>query len=300
MSLYIFINMERNYIIQEREFIRSGNPVYKIGKTFQTMMERLAGYPKGSEIIISYEVIDSLYVESLIIAKFREKFERQNDIGREYFKGDKNEMIDLFYKICSENKNKKSHDLLVASQMLMKDNNNTTSINIKTESTHVHLNSNQYQCISSEKTFTQKSHYIRDEDSSTCIMNQDKNCFKCEACNKNFALLSNLTRHEESSFCVKNINKKHKCENCDETFDTKNSCTRHIKQCETKYRCSNCNKIFDTKNSRTRHTKQCENIGFKITNNGLQREIHDIKSQVQELNLDINDLKQTIFKNYML
>ena len=50
------------YILITREFIRSNENVYKIGRT-KNLKRRFNTYPKGSELLNSFEVKDSIYVE---------------------------------------------------------------------------------------------------------------------------------------------------------------------------------------------------------------------------------------------
>jgi len=39
------------YLIREREFIKTNEPIYKIGKTKQPCLNRLYNYPKGTALI---------------------------------------------------------------------------------------------------------------------------------------------------------------------------------------------------------------------------------------------------------
>jgi hypothetical protein len=85
------------YIIQEREFAKSGEDIYKIGKT-RGLRNRMGDYPKGSKIkfIIPCDDIDKTERELLIL--FDEQFVRMENIGREYFRGDLRGMIGLVIK----------------------------------------------------------------------------------------------------------------------------------------------------------------------------------------------------------
>ena len=80
------------YMIQEREFIKLNEPVYKIGKT-SNPKSRLSAYPKGSEVLFISLVSDCHQIEKEIIENFNDKFIHRNDIGKEYFQGDDMEMI---------------------------------------------------------------------------------------------------------------------------------------------------------------------------------------------------------------
>jgi len=81
------------YLIQEREFIRLQEPVYKIGRTCQQDFKRFDGYPKNSHLVLMVDVIDCKAIETLIIKKFKRLFTHRKDYGNEYFEGEKMRMI---------------------------------------------------------------------------------------------------------------------------------------------------------------------------------------------------------------
>ena len=87
------------YIIHEREFVNSGQPIYKIGKTVNPK-SRMGSYPKGSNIKILLDVNDCHESEKLLIAKFDETFVNRPDVGREYYQGEIKSMIKETFDIC--------------------------------------------------------------------------------------------------------------------------------------------------------------------------------------------------------
>lgn len=94
--------MEYVYLLQEREFIKTGEPIYKIGMTKQEGLKRFKSYPKGSRLLIHICCEDSRTVEREIIKLFCEKFKRRLDIGFEYFEGDYLSMIKYVYEYAAE------------------------------------------------------------------------------------------------------------------------------------------------------------------------------------------------------
>lgn len=88
------------YMIQLREFIQSGKPVFKVGKTKQANSTRFRGYPKGSEVILQCETPNCDDTEREIIEAFKEKYIHRTDIGAEYFEGDIREMKRDIHRIC--------------------------------------------------------------------------------------------------------------------------------------------------------------------------------------------------------
>ena len=90
------------YLIREREFMRLKEPIYKIGKTTQLPNTRLAGYPKGSEILLYIDVENCHNTEKSILAVFDTRYKCRRDIGREYYEGDLNDMKRAFFKIVDD------------------------------------------------------------------------------------------------------------------------------------------------------------------------------------------------------
>lgn len=82
------------YLLREREFIKTGENVYKIGRT-QKGFERVKSYPNGSELVFYIKCDDCMVLEKNLIRRFTELFEIKRDIGREYFEGDWKEMVKI-------------------------------------------------------------------------------------------------------------------------------------------------------------------------------------------------------------
>ena len=108
------------YIIQEREFIKTGEEIYKIGKTKQEGTKRINQYPKGSEIILLMKVENCDEFENKVKILFNKKYNQRKDIGIEYYKGNKDEMVKDYFNLKNEKlnifiddlkKNKKEHIL---------------------------------------------------------------------------------------------------------------------------------------------------------------------------------------------
>jgi hypothetical protein len=92
-------NKEFIYLLQEREFIKTKEPIYKIGKTKQEKLKRIKSYPNGSELLL-YTVCNNCdEIEKTIINKFKSHFIHKKEFGNEYFMGNYNDMIYLIYNI---------------------------------------------------------------------------------------------------------------------------------------------------------------------------------------------------------
>ena len=82
------------YLLQEREFVKSGQPIYKIGKTKQPNQKRFSQYPKGSVLLFQRICHNCHQVEGELIRRFKEVFKQHTDIGSEYFEGDSFAMME--------------------------------------------------------------------------------------------------------------------------------------------------------------------------------------------------------------
>ncbi len=92
------------YLLQTREFIKTNENIYKIGKTKQENLKRIGNYDNGTILICQFKCNDCDKIERELIKLFREKYELQKDIGNEYFKGKCDDMRDDIYNyIKNEN-----------------------------------------------------------------------------------------------------------------------------------------------------------------------------------------------------
>ncbi len=85
------------YLLQEREFIKTKENIYKVGMTKKENHERFNQYPKGSVLLFQMICNDCKNVERHVVKKFKETFKQRKDIGNEYFEGDYRNMIDVIY-----------------------------------------------------------------------------------------------------------------------------------------------------------------------------------------------------------
>ena len=94
------------YLLQEREFRKTKEKIYKLGKTKQQHNKRFNQYPKGS--LLLYQIIcdDCDKIERILINLFNEKFKKIEEIGNEYFEGDYKYMIDLINNTVNEKETK--------------------------------------------------------------------------------------------------------------------------------------------------------------------------------------------------
>ena len=62
------------YLVQPREFIKTNELIYKIGKTKKEYYTRFNQYPKGSDLLIHIKCNDCDYYEKELIKLFKSKY----------------------------------------------------------------------------------------------------------------------------------------------------------------------------------------------------------------------------------
>jgi hypothetical protein len=99
----IIIKKEYIYLLQEREFIKNNENIYKIGRTQQENLKRLNNYPKNSVLLFQMICNDSVSLEKKLIELFNSKYIKRTDIGIEYFEGNYCTMINDIYENIKSN-----------------------------------------------------------------------------------------------------------------------------------------------------------------------------------------------------
>lgn len=85
------------YLLRPREFLSQSENTYKIGKTLRPFIDRLKEY-KSCELFACIKVSDANILEKSLIQAFDDNFENRRDIGREYYRGDINKMLVVFFQ----------------------------------------------------------------------------------------------------------------------------------------------------------------------------------------------------------
>lgn len=89
------------YLIHEREFVRLGERVFKIGRTID-IARRFSQYPKGSRLIYAHFTHDPVSTERRAIQHLCKTFRFRLDLGREYLEGDPAAIVRELSGICQE------------------------------------------------------------------------------------------------------------------------------------------------------------------------------------------------------
>ena len=169
-------NDEYIYLLQEREFIKTNEPIYKIGKTKQERLKRICNYPNGTKLIIQILCNDCNKYERLLINKFKELFIHKREIGNEYFKGDRYKMIETIYNLIWE---------------LDIKNRNENEIKIENKKENEIKIENKNQCSKCKKIIASQ-YYLQKH---ILICKGVSNPFECHLCHKILANRSSKSTH---------------------------------------------------------------------------------------------------------
>jgi len=99
------------YLLIEREFLKSGEKIYKIGKTKQEGLKRFGQYPKGSELLLYIKTLDCDEDEKKLKKRLEDKYKCRRDIGTEYYEGDVNDIKNNILKYYNEKWEKENIDI---------------------------------------------------------------------------------------------------------------------------------------------------------------------------------------------
>jgi hypothetical protein len=98
------------YLVKEREFIKTKENIYKIGRSKQENTKRFLQYPKGSELMLQETCKDCIKIERAIINEFKNHFIHRKDIGIEYFEGEYLKMRKIIWEYLLEDSNEVNKD----------------------------------------------------------------------------------------------------------------------------------------------------------------------------------------------
>ena len=89
------------YCLIEREFINSGENVYKVGKSLH-LTQRMSAYPKGSYVVSVFKVNNCHTLEKVLLKQLDDckGLTNARDVGREYYRGDVKDIMKIFVDVC--------------------------------------------------------------------------------------------------------------------------------------------------------------------------------------------------------
>jgi len=214
------------YLLQEREFIKTKENIYKIGRTKKPNYDRFKQYPKGSLLLSQNICHDCTSLERIIMTVFKEKFKQRPDIGKEYFQGNCYDMIFIIHEHI-----KMEHEIIRDNH---KDNIEMLQINRKKQEKFADKSENkldektflEYKCVYCDITYL----------SEKIFKNHKKHCvdkYRCKLCDAKFSRKEYYNYHiNRKKSCA--IIGDHMCKYCDKAYSTDGSMRRHMIKCKMK------------------------------------------------------------------
>ena len=221
--------MEGLYLIHTREFIRSKEPIYKIGRG-DNVKKRVFQYPNGSDILFVNICKQSKLCEAKIIEIFKEKFKQETFYGREYFSGDMFEMIKIMTRYIEKHNDKYIEEDKANEKKKEEEKKEEEKANEKKKEAEKAKQKKEEDKARAEIKDKVKT---KPKIKSTIGNIKDRTCPKC---NRVFKFPTMLKQHFKKSFhCLMNDDdiilyfnpNIIKCNKCSETFKQKSSLYRH-------------------------------------------------------------------------
>jgi len=226
------------YLLQEREFIKTKENIYKLGKSKQENLKRIQNYPNGTKLIIQLECENCDINEKNLIIIFKQKFIQRIDIGTEYFEGDKYEMISIIYNIVmdynkiveTDNKIFKTDNKIVKTDNKIVETDNKI---VKTDNKIVNSNILCHICNFTTKNKNEFEKHVRSKQHIDNLENKKNNIDDntCSKCFKSFSTKGNMNVHELRCLGTLNYNQ---CEYCFKFFSSTIGKSQHRIICKKK------------------------------------------------------------------
>jgi hypothetical protein len=253
--------MKTNYIylLQEREFIKTNESIYKVGMTEKENHKRFNQYPKGSVLLFQMICNKCKIIENIIIQIFRDKFINRKDIGNEYFEGNHKHMMSIIYETISNELE-----------------NNLENVDIEED-----ISSKCRENVSS-KCRENVSSKCRENVSSKCGENVSSKCgeivsSKCGE-DVNYTNISKKHFYGECKLCNYVASRKYNLEIHNNGIKHKNLVLKinedeklaKLSKTSKKYECESCEKQYTNKSGLWKHKKKCiDKIGLADLKNDL-------------------------------
>jgi hypothetical protein len=240
------------YLLKEREFIKTNENIFKIGKSRQDGLKRIKQYPKGSDLLFITKSNDCDQDEKNLIKILSDRYKRRKDIGNEYFEDNNNEIENIVKQYFS---NIKEDDKLSCK----KDDNNNTISNYKC-----------LYCTYDSKLFNDMTRHL----TKVKLCKKNLECYNYT--DEEVLKLSLL--HHNTDKNILNKNNKYTV-NKDQYFKLFNEIEKNRLR-----KCPLCYKLFETKCELKKHVIiECVNIDINYINNLNKIEnvtINNIKSPI--------------------
>ena len=188
--------MKGLYLLRKREFDRSGEDIYKFGKS-DTIKNRIRNYDKLSKLYMVIICNNNRIIEKEILNIFKNTLEHDSTYGRESFKGKLDKFIEIIvnymknkdctiYKFDGYNTNDFNYEILNDNNIIEKKCYNLSK---KFDNSQKKIDISQKKCYNLSKKFD-NSQYI------------------CKLCNFSTHIKTNYTKHLTTQKHSENYKKK--------------------------------------------------------------------------------------------
>lgn len=283
------------YLLREREFIKTNENIFKVGKSKQENMNRMRDYPNGSDVIIYIKCANCDETENIIIKEFKSKFNQMVDIGREYFEGDPDQMVDIIFNhvkidisankrsilLEKERKKLKLHETEVKETTevaKIKEDFAEKKVETKEEETNIETKILNAKKIKDE--IESYSNHIESIDSS------GKHYFYCSACDYKCLHKDDYRKHCSTFNHLKKSNHPIMNQVNKVNFDIKKS----------QYLCVNCERLFETNSGLWRHKKLCKPKEMSVIDI-LIKDNKELKEMLVKRDVDVNSILSLALQN---
>lgn len=264
------------YLLQEREFIKTNENIYKVGRTAQVNHARFNDYPKGSILLFQIICSNCKDIEKQIILALTTNFKQRKDIGTEYFEGNYNSMIDIIYAIVKNyEKNISENSNIDISNNSNRNINNLGDNYLERLTPKLNLNSSKciirpfknmtkYICVRCGHESSQLNHLRKH-------LNRAKECIKKYDETDRSILLEMLDNSSEylkyldifrpiiNKFNQINITALNISSDSSNNEETNNLGHSNKSIYKTNYNCMYCDRPHNNRQNRWKHEKKCPN-----------------------------------------
>jgi hypothetical protein len=221
------------YLIHPREFIKTNENVYKLGRSLHLDI-RVKQYPNGSNTLLMLNCNNSIVCEKYLINLFKTKFIQKTYYGTEYFEGDKKIMIKEiinYINIVYDEEDAADFEIVKNSEKVEKIKNSKKVEKVeKVEIVEIVKNSEKVEKIKKLKEKNIKTK-IKDKSERTCP--KCKIEFKFQSMLKTHFTRSYhclLTEEEINIYFNNSNNNINKCIKCNKKLNNIQAYKRHLKE----------------------------------------------------------------------
>ena len=252
------MNIQYVYLIQTEKFVKSGEPVYKIGKTKKLNYTRFRKYDKGSIQLYQSVCKNCDDMERKIITLFNSKYERHS--GKEYFKGNYEHMLQDISELV-ENERLISglvtdivgdiieNIVVLAVEEVIDENivddvidENVVDICVNVNTKTVGIESTCSKDCEIDEANDDETNDDETNDVTNDIRNIQNKKFGCIPCNYYSDYNGNVKQHKKTAKHIEVIREQEggqkliktenvKCPKCAKIYFTPSGCRKHTKKC---------------------------------------------------------------------